>query len=76
MGFCTDDQLQEFLRAAPLVERAIIQSGVILLKYWLKVRPEEQTRRLEARIHDEQKIWMLSPMDLESYRRWYDYSRA
>lgn len=76
MGFCTDEQVQEFLRVAPLVERAIIHSGVILLKYWLEVSPEEQTRRLEARIKDERKIWKLSPMDIESYRRWYDYSRA
>ena len=76
MGFCTDEQAQEFLRVVPLVERAIIHSGVILLKYWLDVSPEEQTRRLESRIHDERKIWKLSPMDIESYRRWYDYSRA
>ncbi|HTR06689.1 MAG TPA: polyphosphate kinase 2 [Paraburkholderia sp.] len=76
MGFCTIEQAQEFLRAVPLVERAIIQSGVLLIKYWLEVSPEEQTRRLESRIHDERKIWKLSPMDIESYRRWYDYSRA
>jgi polyphosphate kinase 2 len=76
MKFCTDEQAQAFLKAVPLVERAIISSGIILLKYWLEVSPEEQTRRLEARIQDERKIWKLSPMDLESYRRWYDYSRA
>ena len=76
MGFCTDVQVQEFLRVVPLVERAIIHSGVILLKYWLEVSPEEQTRRLESRIYDARKIWKLSPMDVESYRRWYDYSRA
>ena len=76
MGFCTTEQAQEFLRAVPLVERAIIHSGILLLKYWLEVSPEEQTRRLEGRIHDERKIWKLSPMDIESYRRWYDYSRA
>ncbi|CAD6551821.1 Polyphosphate:ADP phosphotransferase 3 [Paraburkholderia kirstenboschensis] len=76
MGFCTDRQVQEFLFATPLVERAVIDSGVILLKYWLEVSAKEQTRRLEARIHDERKIWKLSPMDLESYRHWYDYSRA
>ncbi|CAB3801083.1 Polyphosphate:ADP phosphotransferase 3 [Paraburkholderia ultramafica] len=76
MGFCTEEQVQEFLRVVPLVERAIIHSGVILLKYWLEVSAEEQTRRLEARIHDERKIWKLSPMDIGSYRRWYDYSRA
>ena len=60
----------------PLVERAIVDSGIILLKYWLEVSPEEQTRRLEARINDGRKIWKLSPMDLKSYSRWYDYSRA
>ena len=60
----------------PLVEKAIVDSGVILLKYWLEVSPEEQTRRLEARIDDGRKIWKLSPMDLKSYSRWYDYSRA
>jgi polyphosphate kinase 2 len=76
MGFCTEEQAQEFLRVIPLVERAIIQSGVVLLKYWLEVSPEEQTRRLESRIQDERKVWKLSPMDIESYRRWYDYSRA
>ena len=61
---------------APLVEKAIVESGIILLKYWLEVSPEEQTRRLEARIDDGRKIWKLSPMDLKSYSRWYDYSRA
>ncbi|WP_250454498.1 polyphosphate kinase 2 [Caballeronia sp. ATUFL_M2_KS44] len=76
MGFCTQEQVDTFLRGVPLVERAIIDSGVILLKYWLEVGPDEQTRRLEARIHDERKIWKLSPMDLRSYSRWYDYSRA
>lgn len=76
MGFCTDEQAKEFLKGAPLVERTIIHSGVILLKYWLEVGQAEQTRRLEERIHDERKIWKLSPMDLLSYSRWYDYSRA
>jgi polyphosphate kinase 2 (PPK2 family) len=60
----------------PLVERWAVDSGVILLKYWLEVSPEEQTRRLESRIDDGRKIWKLSPMDLDSYSRWYDYSRA
>ena len=63
-------------RSTPLVEKAIVDSGIILLKYWLEVSPEEQTRRLEARIDDGRKIWKLSPMDLKSYSRWYDYSRA
>jgi len=76
MGFCTSEQVQRFLAVVPLVERAIVDSGVILLKYWLEVSMEEQTRRLEARIDDGRKIWKLSPMDLESYSRWYDYSRA
>ena len=62
--------------STPQVEKAIVESGVILLKYWLEVSPEEQTRRLEARIDDGRKIWKLSPMDLKSYSRWYDYSRA
>ncbi len=76
MEFCTEEQARRFLHAAPLVEKAIVESGVILLKYWLEVSPEEQTRRLEGRIHDGRKIWKLSPMDLLSYSRWYDYSRA
>ncbi|BCQ28576.1 polyphosphate kinase 2 (plasmid) [Caballeronia sp. NK8] len=76
MGFCTDEQATTFLKGVPLVERAIIDSGIILLKYWLEVGQEEQTRRLEERIYDERKIWELSPMDLRSYSRWYDYSRA
>jgi polyphosphate kinase len=76
MGFCTEEDVQKFLRAVPLVERAIVDSGVILLKYWLEVNPTEQTRRLESRMDDGRKIWKLSPMDLDSYSRWYDYSRA
>jgi polyphosphate kinase len=76
MGFCTEQQVHDFFKGVPLIERAIIHSGVILLKYWLEVSEEEQTRRLEARINDGRKIWKLSPMDLLSYSRWYDYSRA
>ena len=76
MNFCTEEQVKVFLKAAPLVEKAIVESGIILLKYWLEVSPEEQTNRLEERIHDGRKIWKLSPMDLRSYSRWYDYSRA
>jgi len=76
MEFCTEEQARHFLNAAPLVEKAIVESGVILLKYWLEVSPEEQTRRLEGRIHDGRKTWKLTPMDLKSYSRWYDYSRA
>jgi polyphosphate kinase len=76
MGFCTEKEAKEFLRAVPLVEKAIVQSGILLLKYWLEVSPEEQTRRLQDRIEDPRKVWKLSPMDLKSYNRWYDYSRA
>jgi polyphosphate kinase len=76
MGFCTDDQAQQFLQLAPLFEQLMVKSGIILLKYWLEVSPEEQTRRLEARVHDGRKTWKLSPMDLKSYDRWDDYTKA
>jgi len=76
MGFCTEQQAEHFLKVVPLVEKAIVESGIVLLKYWLEVSPDEQTRRLESRIEDGRKIWKLSPMDLKSYSRWYDYSRA
>ena len=76
MGFCTEEQARKFLQGVPLVERAMVESGIILLKYWLEVSPEEQTARLESRIHDPRKVWKLSGMDLKSYSRWYDYARA
>src|ERR1700733_12696527 len=76
MGFCTEDQATRFLQMTPDAERSITDSGIILLKYWLEVSDEEQTRRLQARIDDGRKIWKLSPMDLKSYSRWNDYSRA
>jgi len=76
MGFCDKEQVKRFLKAAPRVEKVMIESGIILIKYWLEVSAEEQTRRLEDRIDDRRKIWKLSPMDLKSYSRWYDYSRA
>jgi polyphosphate kinase len=76
MGFCTPEQTQRFLNMAPLVERAMVDSGIILLKYWLEVSADEQTRRLESRMDDPRKTWKLSPMDLKSYSRWHDYSRA
>src|SRR5215813_13600397 len=76
MGFCTEQQVKQFLSVTPAFEKLMIDSGIILLKYWLEVSPEEQTRRLEGRIDDGRKIWKLSPMDLKSYSRWYDYSRA
>ncbi len=76
MGYATEDQVERFLKMTPLVERAIIDSGVILVKYWLEETMEDQTERFTERIEDYRKIWKLSPMDLESHRRWYDYSRA
>jgi polyphosphate kinase 2 len=76
MGFCSDEQAHNFMQLVPSVERAMVDSGIILLKYWLEVSDEEQTRRLEARINDPRKIWKLSDLDLLSYSRWYDYSRA
>ena len=76
MGYATEEQVQYFLKYAPAVENAIIASGVHLVKYWLEETMEDQTERFGERIHDYRKIWKLSPMDLESHRRWYDYSRA
>ena len=76
MGFCSEDDVEYFLSITPAVENTIINSGIILLKFWLEVSQAEQTRRLEARSQDGRKTWKLSPMDLESYSRWYDYSRA
>jgi len=76
MGFCTQEETEHFLQAAPLVERAMVDSGIILVKYWLEVSPEEQSRRLKSRVHDSRKTWKLTDMDLKSYSRWYDYSRA
>jgi polyphosphate kinase len=76
MGFCQPEETERFLRLAPAFEKAMTESGIVLLKYWLEVSPGEQTRRLESRINDPRKIWKLSGMDLKSYSRWYDYSRA
>jgi polyphosphate kinase 2 (PPK2 family) len=76
MGFCTEEQAKGFLQMVSLIEKAIVDSGVVLLKYWLEVSPDGQTRRLEGRIDDGRKTWKLSDMDLKSYSRWYDYSRA
>jgi len=76
MGFCTEEQVKRFLALTPLVEKAIVESGISLVKYWLEVNPDEQTRRLKGRIDDGRKIWKLSPMDVKSYDRWFDYSRA
>jgi len=76
MGFTPEPLVKRFLQVVPEFEHMMIESGIILLKYWLEVSMEEQTRRLASRIDDGRKIWKLSPMDLLSYSRWYDYSRA
>ena len=76
MGFCTEQDVEGFFVGVPLVEEAMVNSGIMLLKYWLEVSPEEQTRRLEDRITDGRKLWKLSEMDLKSYARWDDYTRA
>jgi polyphosphate kinase len=76
MGFCPEQEVTRFLQLCPVWERAVVESGILLIKYWFEVNQEEQTRRFQARIDDGRKIWKLSPMDLESHRRWYDYSRA
>ena len=76
MGFCSEQEAQGFLQVVPLFEQLMVKSGIILLKYWLEVSPEEQTRRLASRIDDGRKIWKLSPMDLKSYDRWDDYTKA
>jgi polyphosphate kinase len=76
MGFCSKEQHRRFLEILPLFEKQMIDSGIILIKYWLEVGQEEQARRFAARIKDPLRQWKLSPMDVESWRRWYDYSRA
>ncbi len=76
MGFCSEEETQRFLEVVPDFEKLMVESGIILLKYWLEVSQEEQARRIKGRINDGRKIWKLSPMDLKSYSRWYDYSRA
>ena len=76
MGFCEPEETERFLELTPLVEKAMVHAGILLLKYWLEVSADEQTRRLESRMHDPRKIWKLSDMDLRSYSRWDDYSRA
>jgi len=76
MNFCTDEQAHGFLQVVPLFEKLMVNSGIILIKYWLEVSPDEQTRRLEARVDDGRKIWKLSPMDIKSYTRWDDYTEA
>jgi polyphosphate kinase len=76
MGFCSERQVERFLKMCPLWERVVVESGIMLIKYWFEVSQDEQTRRFKSRINDGRKIWKLSPMDLESHRRWYDFSRA
>ena len=76
MGFATEEQVEKFLSQVPSVEKAIIDSGIILVKYWLDVSMENQAKLFEERNVDPRKIWKLSPMDVEAQRRWYDYSRA
>ena len=76
MGFCTPEQVETFLEDIPAIERYMVDDGIVLVKYWLEVSQAEQTRRFERRISDPRRRWKLSPMDLESHRRWYDYSRA
>jgi polyphosphate kinase len=76
MGFCTETEAKRFLQVVPAFEKLMVESGIILLKYWLEVSPEEQTRRLMGRVDDGRKIWKLSPMDIKSYTRWDDYTRA
>ena len=76
MGFCTEKEVEQFLRIVPLVEKTAVDSGILLVKYWLEVSPDEQTRRLQGRIDDGRKIWKLSPMDVASYTKWDDYTRA
>ncbi len=76
MGFSTKEQVERFLQTAPAFEKAMVDAGIILLKYWLEVSEEEQTRRLQSRVDDGRKLWKLTPMDMKSYSRWYDYSRA
>ena len=76
MGFCTPAESRKFLEQVPAFEKAMVDAGIILIKYWLEVSPDEQTRRLEGRINDPRKIWKLTDMDLKSYGRWDDYSQA
>ena len=76
MGFCSDEELEEFFRTVPEFEKMLIRSGIVLIKYWFSISDDEQNLRFLGRIHDPLKQWKLSPMDLESRRRWEDYTRA
>ena len=76
MGFCTDDEYQDFLRSCPGFERMLVQSGIVLIKYWFTISPEEQERRFESRLEDPRKRWKIGPIDIASRAHWFDYSRA
>ena len=76
MGFCSQEDIEEFFRTVPEFERMLVRSGIILLKYWFSITDEEQNMRFLMRIHDPMKQWKLSPMDLESRRRWEEYTKA
>ena len=76
MGFCTEEQHDRFLKMCPLFEKQMVASGIVLIKYWLEVGQEEQERRFQARVKDPLRQWKLSPMDMQSWNHWYDYSRA
>jgi polyphosphate kinase 2 len=76
LGFCSEREAKQFLKLCPVVETWMVDSGIILIKYWFEVSQDEQTRRFKSRMEDGRKLWKLSPMDLESHRRWYDFSRA
>jgi polyphosphate kinase 2 len=76
MGFCTKDEYERFFEYAPIFERAMVDGGIVLIKYWFDVSMDVQEKRFRARIEDPRKVWKLSPMDVESYDRWYDYSKA
>ena len=76
MGFCTDEEYEEFFRAVPEFEKMLVRSGIVLVKYWFSISDAEQHRRFQMRIHDPLKQWKLSPMDLESRRRWEQYTKA
>jgi len=76
MGFCTEEQVEKFLDGTPVMEKAMVDAGIVLLKYWLEVTPKEQERRLRDRINDGRKTWKLSPMDIKSFTKWDEYTVA
>ena len=76
MKFCTKDEYERFFKYTPIFERSMVDAGIVLIKYWFDISMDEQEKRFRARIEDPRKTWKLSPMDVESFTRWYDYSRA